>query len=60
MMLWLGVTPTCGTVLKGHSIRKAENHLSRVTGRDSKDTLPDRASSPDLKISFVLMFDCFA
>jgi hypothetical protein len=25
----LRVTTTCGTVLKGHSIRKVENHLSK-------------------------------
>jgi hypothetical protein len=30
ILLWLAVTTTCGTILKGHSIRKVENHCSRV------------------------------
>ena len=30
IMLWLGVSITRGTVLKGHSIRKVENHWSRM------------------------------
>jgi hypothetical protein len=29
IILWLGVTTTWGTVLKGHSIRKVENHCLR-------------------------------
>ena len=29
ILLWLGVTTTWGTVLKGHSIRKVEKHCSR-------------------------------
>jgi hypothetical protein len=30
-MLWLGVSTTRGTVLKGHSIRKRKNHCSTRT-----------------------------
>jgi hypothetical protein len=30
IMLWLQITTTCRTILKGHSIRKVENHCSRV------------------------------
>lgn len=30
MILWVGVTTTCGTVLKGRSIRKVEDHCTKT------------------------------
>ena len=35
MILWLGVSTTCGTVLKDHSIRKAESHYHSHSDVDS-------------------------
>lgn len=39
-ILWLGVTRTWGTVLKGHSGRKVENHCPDMFGFKSCSSLP--------------------
>ena len=41
-MLWLGVTITWGTALKGHSIRKVEKHVF--------NTVPHVVMAPNIKL----------
>jgi hypothetical protein len=42
IILWLGVTTTGGTELKGHNIRKAENHWVRA----SMNLVPETYDKP--------------
>jgi len=48
MILWLGVTTGGGTILKGLSIRKVENHSSST---ESKEATANVCIGPGLPLS---------
>ena len=39
--MWLGVTATGGTILKGHSIRKVENHPDLISRPERRQPTPE-------------------